>query len=96
MAFESTGALPGTELSGDGQTPLASLLRENAALLRKIAERGAGESDSGGEGMAGPFPPGAGQGPEEETQGVADETGGCRRRGREGPQPQAHAGSVRA
>ncbi len=39
MAFKSAGALLGTELSGDGQTPPASLLRENAALLREIAER---------------------------------------------------------
>ena len=39
MTFESAGPLLGTELSGDGQTPLASLLRENAALVREIAER---------------------------------------------------------
>ncbi len=39
MVFESAGALLGTELSGDGQTPPASLLRENAALLRQIGER---------------------------------------------------------
>ena len=37
MVFESAGVLPGTELSDDGQTPLASLLRENVALLRENA-----------------------------------------------------------
>ncbi len=36
MAFESAGALLGTELSGGGQTPPASL-RDNAALLRENA-----------------------------------------------------------